>query len=215
MAVTVGWMRLAPMHGQPLSAAWLCRVWEVALPLTVDAGFAITFSPMAVGPLRHTRTKVGGKSDVAATSYVVKALAALGDTSDGDLVGQGRDWLVRVQREDGGWGVGEGGQRSHIGQTGYAVSALSYSPTSQYSAEALQRAMFFLYKQAEPAGGWSFAPGHVMDVTLSAYVLRGIIDAAVLGGHRPHPEVFLNLVLAAETVPISSRILVGLVRKCR
>ncbi|MFD1044518.1 TIR domain-containing protein [Kibdelosporangium lantanae] len=141
------------------------------------------------------RKATQGASDVSATAYAMRALACCGSTDDRALIEAGREWLVDRQRPDGSWGVAERDEkRGHIGQTGYAISALAHAPTGHRSAEALQSALYFLYETQRLVGGWEFAPGHEMEPTLTAYALRGIIDAAALRGHRTQPKIFLRWV---------------------
>jgi prenyltransferase beta subunit len=135
----------------------------------------------------------GGQSDVAATAYATRALSCCGVASDRLLVEGGRDWLVRSQRADGSWGVARPDEeRAQVGQTGYAVSALAYAPAEHRAAEALQAALYFLYDSQRSSGGWGLAPGHKVDATLTAYVLRGLIDVAVLRGQAPQAKTFLR-----------------------
>ncbi|MEV7202307.1 TIR domain-containing protein [Streptomyces griseoluteus] len=139
------------------------------------------------------RNVTGGASDVAGTSYAMRALSCCGDAEDRPLIEAGRHWLVERQRPDGSWGIAEAGEpRGHVGQTGYAVSALARAPAEHRAAEVLQSALYSLYESQRLTGGWELAPGHEMEPTLTAYALRGIIDAAVLRGHRAQPRTFLR-----------------------
>ncbi|WP_435825980.1 TIR domain-containing protein [Micromonospora zamorensis] len=139
------------------------------------------------------RNVTHGASDVSATAYAMRALASCGIPDDEKLVQSGRDWLVARQRTDGSWGIAERNERrGHIGQTGFAVSALSRAPTDHRSAEALQSALYYLYETQRLVGGWELAPGQELEPTLTAYALRGIIDASALRGHRTQPKIFLR-----------------------
>jgi prenyltransferase beta subunit len=139
------------------------------------------------------RNVTDGASDVAATAYAMRALACCGTSDDRALIGTGREWLVDHQRPDGSWGIAHASEsRGHVGQTGYAVSALSRAPTEHRAAEVLQAALYYLYETQRLVGGWELAPGHEMEPTLTAYALRGIIDAAALRGHRAQPRIFLR-----------------------
>ncbi|HUW10522.1 MAG TPA: prenyltransferase/squalene oxidase repeat-containing protein [Anaerolineae bacterium] len=139
------------------------------------------------------RNVTGGASDVAATAYAMRALSCCGHGSDRPLIEAGRRWLVEHQRSDGSWGIAAADEsRGHVGQTGYAVSALARAPAEHRAAEVLQSALYSLYEMQRLAGGWELAPGHEMEPTLTAYALRGILDAAVLRGHRAQPRTFLR-----------------------
>lgn len=139
------------------------------------------------------RNVTDGASDVAATTYAMRALSCCGDDGDRSLIEAGRRWLVDHQRSDGSWGIAKADEpRGHIGQTGYAISALARAPVEHRSAEALQAALYYLYEKQRLVGGWELAPGHELEPTLTSYALRGIIDAAALRGHRAQPSTFLR-----------------------
>jgi hypothetical protein len=139
------------------------------------------------------RNVTGGNSDVSGTSYAMRALACCGSPGDRPLIEAGRVWLVNHQRPDGSWGVAEPDEgKGFVGQTGYAISALARAPAEHRAAEALQAALYYLYSTQRPAGGWALTPGHEIDPTLTAYALRGIIDAAALRGQPARPRIFLR-----------------------
>jgi TIR domain/Squalene-hopene cyclase C-terminal domain/Prenyltransferase and squalene oxidase repeat len=134
-----------------------------------------------------------GGGDVAATAYALRALAVCGREEDRPLIETAREWLVDQQRGDGGWGVhAPDERRSHIGQTGYAISALAWAPAEHRADEAIQDGLIYLYSQQRPVGGWELAPGQEMDATLTAYALRGLVDVCRLRAHRPQPRVFVD-----------------------
>lgn len=139
------------------------------------------------------RNVTGGKSDVSGTAYAIRALACCGSSADRPLIERGRTWLVSHQRTDGSWGVAQPGEdRGFVGQTGYAISALARAPAEHRAAEAVQAALYYLYASERPSGGWALTPGHQADPTLTAYALRGIIDAAALRGQPARPRIFLR-----------------------
>lgn len=139
------------------------------------------------------RNVTGGESDVAGTAYAIRALSCCGSVADRPLIVGGQTWLVGRQRRDGSWGVALTDEaRGHIGQTGYAISALARAPAEHRAAEALQAALYYLYESQRQFGGWELAPGYEMEPTLTAYALRGIVDAAVLRGYRAQPRIFLR-----------------------
>jgi hypothetical protein len=129
--------------------------------------------------------------DVAATSYVIKALSLYG--ADEKNITKAYNWLLRSQNSDGGWGISnDKNRRSHIGLTAYALSALAYLCAEHESAEAIQDGLHYLYKEQTPTSCWAFSPTSDDDLTLSSYVIRSFIDLEVLKGIKFDKSIINN-----------------------
>lgn len=135
-----------------------------------------------------------GEGDVAATSYAVRALIWAGISPSSREISRAREWLLSAQRTDGGWAVFKRDEPfSHVGLTGYAVSALTLCPPWEHlTAEAIQRGLFCLHRMRLSDGGWSLRPGGAPDATLSCYAIRSVLDAYASRGYEPRVHDLLR-----------------------
>jgi squalene-hopene/tetraprenyl-beta-curcumene cyclase len=125
----------------------------------------------AIAYLRREQEKDGswfgrwGTNYIYGTWSVLNALNAAGISPDDPCVSRAADWLISVQRDDGGWGEDEESyadaphgryRESTPSQTAWAVLALMAAGRAEHSA--VRRGIAWLSATQKPDGEWDELP---------------------------------------------------------
>lgn len=145
--------RLSPAQRETIDRALLRAVRYLAREQRADGAWVPLWFGNEAAP--------GGQNPTYGTARVLPALAAVAEERPdvAALIERGRQWLVRAQNPDGGWG-GAPGVASTLEETGLAVTALAEAPgnVSDAEASAMGRGVAWIVDRADSGSATEAAP---------------------------------------------------------